>query len=65
MSVDTYLKGKDTSSYLRATRDDVEVLVSPAMARWSQRVRVGVKGALFWRGLDVHAEHAHGPACQH
>ena len=65
MSVDTYLKGKDTSSYLQAARDDVEVLVSPVMARWSQRVSVDVKGALFWQSLDVRVEHEHGPACRH
>ena len=65
MSVDTYLKGKDTSSYLHAERDEVQVLVSPVMARWSQRVSVDVKGALFWQSLAVQVEHEHGPACRH
>jgi hypothetical protein len=65
VSVDTYLKGKNTSDYLRVTHDDVEVLVSPTMARWSQRVSLDVKGAMFWRGLDVDVEHEHGPACRH
>ncbi len=65
MSVDTYLKGKDTSDYLRAEKDDVEVLVSPVMARWSQQVRVDTKPGLFGRTLDIQVAHEHGPACRH
>ncbi len=65
MSVDTYLKGKDTSEYLRVEHDDVEVLVSPVMARWSEQVSLGTKGTLFGRRLDVEVEHEHGPACRH
>jgi hypothetical protein len=65
VSVDTYLKGKDTTSYLRIAQDDVEVLVSPTIARFSQRLSVGTKGGLFGRNLDVEVEHEHGPACAH
>lgn len=65
MSVDTYLKGKNTSDYRRVHRGDIELLIAPNMARWSRRVQVGTKGALFWRGFDVAVEHEHGPACQH
>lgn len=61
MSVDTYLKGKDTSSYERVHHDDVEVLVAPSLARWSQTLRMMTKGPRFWRGLDVAVEHEHGP----
>lgn len=61
MSVDTYLKGKDTSEYQRVRHEDLEVLIAPTMARWSDRVRVDTKGALFWRGFDIQVEHAHGP----
>ena len=64
MSVDTYLRGKDTSVYARATRDDVEVLVAPALVRHSRRVDVTTRGAAFWRGFRVDVEHEHGPACR-
>lgn len=62
MSVDTYLKGKDTRDYRRASYEDVEVLVAPSMARWSSSVHLDTKGALFWRGFDIVVEHEHGPA---
>jgi hypothetical protein len=65
VSVDTYLKGKDTSSYLRVDHGDVEVLVSPALARWGRALHLGTKGAWFWRTLDVEVEHDHGPTCRH
>jgi hypothetical protein len=68
VSVDTYLKGKDTSRYQRVTSEqhaDVEVLVSPTMAGFSQRVSVDTRVGLFGRHLDVEVEHEHGPACRH
>jgi len=68
VSVDTYLKGKDTSAYLRLTAgedSDVEVLVAPTMARVSQQVSVSTRPGLFGRRLDVEVEHEHGPACRH
>jgi hypothetical protein len=68
VSVDTYLKGKDTSRYQRVTPEehaDLEVLVSPTMARFSRRVSVDTRVGLFGRHLDVEVEHEHGPACRH
>jgi hypothetical protein len=65
VSVDTYLKGKDTSSYLRLVHGDVAVLVSPTMVRWSRSVSLDTKGAWFWKVLDVEVAHEHGPACRH
>jgi hypothetical protein len=68
VSVDTYLKGKDTRSYQRVTPQehaDVEVLVSPTMGGFSRRVSVDTKAGLFGRRLDVEVEHEHGPACRH
>jgi hypothetical protein len=65
VSVDTYLKGKDTSEYLRVVHDDIEVLVSPVMASWSERVSVDSRSTLFGRRLEVAVEHEHGPACRH
>lgn len=65
MSVDTYLKGKDTSGYQRVRHEDVEVLIAPSMARWTGTVSMTTKGPRFWRGFHVAVEHEHGPACQH
>ena len=65
MSVDTYLKGKDTSSYQRVHLDDVELLIAPNMARWSRSVHVDTRGAWLWRGFDVEVDHEPGPACSH
>lgn len=61
MSVDTYLKGKDTSSYRRVAHDDVEVLVAPSLARFPNTVTMAAKGPRFWRRLDVAVAHEHGP----
>ena len=65
MSVDTYLKGKDTSAYARVQHDGIEVLVAPAMARWAQRISLAAKPGLVRRGLRVSVDHDHGPACRH
>ncbi|QBI19566.1 hypothetical protein ER308_08385 [Egibacter rhizosphaerae] len=65
MSVDTYLKGKNTSAYAQAAHGDVEVLVAPSMARWSNRITIDIKRGLLGRRFDVAVEHQHGPACQH
>ena len=65
MSVDTYIKGKDTTSYARVEHGDITVLVAPGMARWSERITLATKRGLLRRGLDIAVEHEHGPACQH
>jgi hypothetical protein len=65
VSVDTYLKGKDTTGYQRVCHDDVEVLVAPSMARWARTVRLTARGGWLRRALDVDLEHEHGPTCRH
>ena len=65
MSVDTYLKGKDPSAYLRLESGGIEVLVSPTMAQWSQRVSLQVERGWLRRRLTAEVEHEHGPACRH
>lgn len=65
MSVDTYLRGKDLTPYERVGIGDVEVLVSPTIARLAEQVQVRTRGAWFWRGIEVQVEHEHGPACRH
>jgi hypothetical protein len=65
VSVDTYLKGKNTSQYTVVRQEDVKVLVSPRLVQWAKRVQVGAKRFLLWDSFDVEAEHRHTIACQH
>ena len=65
MSVDTYLKGKDTSGYQFVQHGDVTVLLAPSLVRWAGTVTVGTKGSRVRRRLDIGVEHEHGPACRH
>lgn len=65
MSVDTSLRGKDTSRYARVDVEDVSVLVAPSMMRVAEPVRVAVTGVSFLRRFDATIEHVHGPACAH
>lgn len=61
MSVDTYLKGKDTSVYRSVAHEDVTLLVTPLVARWAGRLRVATRRTLLGTRLDIAAEHEHGP----
>ncbi len=65
MSVDTYLKGKDTSRYTRLEHEDLAVLLSPALVRWARKVHLDVSTFLFRRRFAVSVEHQHTAACQH
>lgn len=65
MSVDTYLHGKNTSAYTRLVRDDLEILVSPALVRWAEGVALDVNSFLFRKKLAVAVEHRHTTACRH
>lgn len=64
MSVDTYLKGKDTRDYLRVETDGVEVLVAPVLSQLSDQITLRLDGWLV-RRLSAEVEHEHGPACRH
>lgn len=61
MSVDTYLKGKDLSPYNRLEQDDVEILVSPALATWSNNATLAVKAGVLGKKFEVLADHKHQP----
>lgn len=61
MSVDTYLKGKNTSRYNPVEQDGVRILVAPALTQWATAVHVDVNRFLFWRSFDVSAAHRHQP----
>ena len=69
MSVDTYLRGKNTSRYRRIAQGDLELLVSPLLIQQADAVFVDTRRSFFRRVFRVEAhprgEHFHGPACAH
>jgi hypothetical protein len=64
VSVDTYLRGKDTRDYLRVEASGVDVLVAPALVQLTDQITLRVDGWLV-RRLTAEVAHEHGPACQH
>lgn len=65
MSVDTYLKGKNTAGYTAVTQEGVKILVPYRLLQWAKWVRIDARQFLFWQSFDIEAEHRHGSACQH
>ena len=69
MSVDTYLKRKNTSKYGTLEHQGVRVLVSPLLAHSVRSVHIGMRRALLWKSFSIQVEpigeHFHGPACRH
>ena len=51
MAVDTYLKGKNTTTYRRIRHDDVEVLVAPTIVRLADEVHLVARKRLIGRKL--------------
>ena len=64
--MDTYLKGKNLSSYHRAGIEDVSILLSRTLADWAQTIRISASRFLLWTSLSVDVApvdaHAHGGA---
>ena len=65
MAVDTYLKNKSTAGYQMVRQDDVELLVSPVLARNVKSIHVGLKRFLFLKFWSIQLEplsdHVHAP----
>ncbi len=63
MSVDTYLKGKNTSRYQIVRQQGLEILVAFGLPRFAKSVHLETKRFLFWRSFAVAVDplHAHGP----
>ena len=63
MSVDTYLKGKNLSPYLKLQHEGVKILVSGKLTGWASALQIGVSRFLFWKSLDIEVvpQHAHAP----
>lgn len=51
VAVDTYLKGKNTSTYRKVKQDDLMVLVAPNIVRQAQEVHLVAKRGLVGRKL--------------
>ena len=65
MSVDTYLKGKDTSRYTGVDHEGTSILLSPSLVRWAGSVALDVRRSLLRRRFAVHVAHRHTAACRH
>lgn len=65
VAVDTYLRGKDTSSYTPVEHDDVRVLISPALQRWAEDVQLDVRSSLLRKRFAVTVAHHHTASCRH
>lgn len=64
MSVDTYLKGKNTSSYRRVHVDDVTILVAKPLLRMAERIELVTRKRLIGQKLVAVAYHQHTSACR-
>ena len=62
--MDTYLKGKNLSSYQPAMLEDISVLLSRKLAMWASTIRISTHRFLFWNSLGVEVlplrPHTHG-----
>ena len=67
MSVDTYLKGKNTSRYQVIQQSDIQILVAFGLPRFIKQLHLDVKRFLLWRSfaVEIEAQHVHGPRCRH
>lgn len=61
MSVDTYLKGKNTAPYKAIDLEGLRILVANSLIGWARSVRLGVSRFLIWKSFEVEVEHQHGP----
>ena len=66
MSVDTYLKGKNTSRYRRVHDDgEITVIIAPTLVNYAHKVELVTRKKLIGTKLVAVAHHEHGAACRH
>ncbi len=65
MSVDTYLKGKNTSGYRKIHHDDVTILVAKPLIQYASRIELVTRRKLLGQRLVAVARHQHTAACRH
>ena len=56
MSVDTYLRGKNTQGYHKVALEDVEILVAPTLVGMSETIDMGLKQFLMFKSFSVDVE---------
>ena len=63
MSVDTFLKGKNTRDYHVQNLDEagVKVLVAPGLVRVAKAIDLDVTRFLLWRSFEIDVEPKGGP----
>lgn len=65
MSVDTYLKRKNTSRYQVINQDGLKVLVAFPLMQWGKSIDLTLRRLLIWKSFDAivtpKRAHAHGP----
>ncbi|MCP3990926.1 MAG: hypothetical protein GY724_17760 [Actinomycetia bacterium] len=66
MSVDTYLKGKNTSRYQRIhDQDEVTVIVAPSLVGYAHKIELIARKKLVGSKLVAVAYHEHSASCRH
>ena len=65
MSVDTYLKGKNTARYRKFEHDDVLIMIAPKLMRYAFKVDIVTRKKLIGSKLVAVAHHEHTAACRH
>jgi len=65
VSVDTYLKGKDTSSYRRVRHEDITILVAKPLLQYASKIELITRKKLLGQKLTAVAYHQHTAACRH
>ncbi|MGH1490379.1 MAG: hypothetical protein ACRBK7_13490 [Acidimicrobiales bacterium] len=65
MSVDTYLKGKDTSSYRRVHHEDITLLIAKPLLQYASRIELVTRRKVLGTKLTAIAHHQHTAACRH
>lgn len=64
MSVDTYLKGKNTSSYQLVTKEDVTVMLAPMIVKQANVVQLVTKKKLIGHKLVAMIYHDAPDSCR-
>ena len=66
MSVDTYLKGKNTGAYRKLQpADGVTIMVAPKLMSYAHRIELVTRKRLVGARLVAVAHHEHSAACRH
>jgi hypothetical protein len=65
VSVDTYLKGKNTSTYRKIHHEDITILVAKQLVQYASKIELVTKKKLLGTKLTAVAHHQHTAACRH